>query len=391
VRTKIAPPPPQAYFVGSAVFHYLGPAFAVLLFARVAPLGVAWLRIVSAAVVFALWRRPWRTLGRAGYGTVRVVVALGIVLAVMNSCFYEAIARLPLGTVSAIEFLPVIVLAAMGVRSPRNGLALMLAVAGVFALVAVQLRGEPLGVALAFGNAALFALYIVLAHRVSRAPGVSGIDGLAGAMLIAAPVSTAIGGWAVIPHVLDPVAIGAGIGVGITSSVIPYVCDQLAMTRLSRATYSLMVSLLPATATVIGIVVLAQIPSARQVFGVALVVGAVALHRDRAEVVAARADRECTAADVARDIAAGSGSEAKRQTTRGEMMARRDESSRYREAAHSALDQIDRCVEYLRLIRKPTISRQLARNTSAIRRRIDERGSGGVPRERARVAPPPLR
>ena len=274
--------PPQAYFVGSAVFHYLGPAFAVLLFARVAPLGVAWLRIVSAAIVFALWRRPWRTLRHADRATVRLVAGLGAVLAVMNSCFYEAIARLPLGTVSAIEFLPVIVLAAMGVRSPRNGLALGLAVAGVYALVAVQLRGEPLGVALAFGNAGLFALYIVLAHRVSRASSVPGIDGLAGAMLVAAPVSSAIGGWAVVPHMLDPVAIGAGIGVGITSSVIPYVCDQLAMTRLSRATYSLMVSLLPATATVIGIVVLAQIPSGR--LGVVLVVVAVGLHRDRAGV-----------------------------------------------------------------------------------------------------------
>ncbi len=274
--------PPQAYFVGSAVFHYLGPAFAVLLFARVAPLGVAWLRIASAAVLFAVWRRPWRPVLLAGRSTVRLVVALGVVLAVMNSCFYEAIARLPLGTVSAIEFLPVIVLAALGVRSLRNGMALVLAVAGVFALVSVQLGGEPLGVALAFGNAALFALYIVLAHRVSRAPGIVGVDGLGAAMLVAAPVSTAIGGWAVVPHLLDPVAIAAGIGVGITSSVIPYVCDQLAMTRLSRSTYSLMVSLLPATATVIGIVVLAQIPSARQVFGVVLVVVAVGLHRDRA-------------------------------------------------------------------------------------------------------------
>ena len=281
-RSKAVVVPPQAYFVGSAVFHYLGPAFAVLLFARVAPLGVAWLRIVSAAVLFALWRRPWRSVLAAGRSTVRLVVALGVVLAIMNSCFYEAIARLPLGTVSAIEFLPVIVLAAMGVRSLRNGLALALAVAGVFALVAVQLRGEPLGVALAFANAGLFACYIVLAHRVSRAPGIAGIDGLAGAMLVAAPVSTAIGGWAVVPHLLDPVAIGAGIGVGITSSVIPYVCDQLAMTRLSRSTYSLMVSLLPATATVIGIVVLSQIPSARQVLGVVLVVVAVGLHRDTA-------------------------------------------------------------------------------------------------------------
>jgi len=195
----------------------------------------------------------------------------------------SAIARLPLGTVSAIEFLPVIVLAAMGVRSRRNGLALVLAVAGVYVLIAVQLGGEPLGAAFAFANAGLFALYIVLAHRVSRVPRFSGIDGLAGAMLIAAPVSTVIGGWAVVPHLVDPVAIAAGIGVGITSSVIPYVCDQLAMTRLSRATYSLMVSLLPATATVIGIVVLAQIPSPRQVLGVVLVVVAVALHRDRGE------------------------------------------------------------------------------------------------------------
>jgi inner membrane transporter RhtA len=284
--------PPQAYFVGSAVFHYLGPAFAVLLFARVAPLGVASLRIVSAAIVFALWRRPWRALRGADRATVLLIATLGVVLAVMNSCFYEAIARLPLGTVSAIEFLPVIVLAAIGVRSRRNGTALLLAVAGVYVLIAVQVGGEPLGVAFAFANAGLFALYIVLAHRMSRAPGVSGIDGLAGAMLIAAPVSTAIGGWAVVPHLLDPVAIGAGIGVGITSSVIPYVCDQLAMTRLSRATYALMVSLLPATATVIGIVVLAQIPSERQILGVTLVVAAVAFHRDRADAASRPADAE---------------------------------------------------------------------------------------------------
>jgi inner membrane transporter RhtA len=284
--------PPQGYFVGSAVFHYLGPAFAVLLFARVAPLGVAWLRIASAAIVFALWRRPWRALRGADRATLSLIAALGVAFAVMNSCFYEAIARLPLGTVSAIEFLPVIALAAMGVRSPRNGLALALAVAGIYVLVTVQFAGEAFGVAFAFANAGLFALYIVLAHRIARAPGVGGIDGLAGAMLIAAPVSTAIGGWAVVPHLLDPVAIGAGIGVGITSSVIPYVCDQLAMTRLSRATYALMVSLLPATATVIGIVVLAQIPSERQILGVTLVVAAVAFHRDRADAASRPADAE---------------------------------------------------------------------------------------------------
>ncbi len=273
--------PPQAYFAGSAVFHYLGPAFAVLLFARVAPLGVAWLRIASAAVVFAAWRRPWRALRAADSPTIRRLVALGAVLAVMNSCFYEAIARLPLSTVSAIEFLPVIALAAIGVRSPRNLGALALAVAGVYVLIDVRLRGGALGFGLAFANAGLFALYIVLAHRVSRQPGVGGIDGLAASMLLALPVVSALGGWQVLPHLTDPVAIGAGVGVGVSSSVIPYVCDQLAMSRLARETYSLMVSLLPATATVVGLVVLGQTPNARQVLGISLVVGALALHQER--------------------------------------------------------------------------------------------------------------
>jgi inner membrane transporter RhtA len=274
--------PPHGYFVGSAVFHYLGPSFAVLLFARVDPLGVAWLRILTAGAVFAVWRKPWRRARQLDRATWRLVLALGVTLAVMNSCFYVAIARLPLGTVAAIEFLPVILLAALGVRTPRNGLALALAVAGVYLLTDVRLASEPVGIGFAFANAALFAAYIVVAHRVSRAPALGGIDGLATAMLIAAVAITPIGGWGAARAFLDPVAIAAGLGVGVASSVIPYVCDQLAMARLSRATYSLMVSLLPATATVVGIVVLTQVPSSLEVLGVALVVAAVAVHRERA-------------------------------------------------------------------------------------------------------------
>src|SRR5579859_3677384 len=95
--------PPHAYFFVSAVFHYLGPAFAVLLFASLAPLGVAWLRIVSAAVIFAILRRPWRYYLTLPSAERRTIVALGVVLAAMNCCFYEAIARLPLATVGAIE------------------------------------------------------------------------------------------------------------------------------------------------------------------------------------------------------------------------------------------------------------------------------------------------
>jgi inner membrane transporter RhtA len=159
---------PELFFVGSAIFHYLGPAFAVLLFARIEPLGVAWLRIASAGVIFALWRKPWRRLRGLDSETTRLVVALGLVFAVMNSCFYVAIDRLPLGTVAAIEFLPVVALAALGMRTPRNALALALAVPGVYVLTDVRLEGEPVGVALAFANAGVLAHYIVLAPPISR-------------------------------------------------------------------------------------------------------------------------------------------------------------------------------------------------------------------------------
>jgi inner membrane transporter RhtA len=268
--------PPEAYFVVSAIFHYLGPAFAVLLFARVDVLGVAWLRIASAAVIFAVWRRPWRHVRGAG----RLLLAWGAVLALMNSTFYLAIDRLPLGTVAAIEFLPVIVLAALGTRTPRNMGALALAIPGVYLLTDVALEGDPLGVAFAFVNAALFAAYIVVSHRAAQNGTIPGIDLLGMAMLIAAVVATPIGVWGAAPAFVDPVALAAGVGVGVSSSVIPYVTDQLAMARMSRSTYALMVALLPATATVIGIVVLAQLPSAIEALGVALVIAGVAVHRD---------------------------------------------------------------------------------------------------------------
>lgn len=271
--------PPHLYFVISAVFHYLGPSFAVLLFARVQVLGVAWLRIASAALIFAVWRRPWRAFARLDGDGRRLLIAWGAVLAVMNVCFYSAISRLPLGTVSAIEFLPVILLAAIGVRSSRNLLALVLAVGGVYLLTDIRLAGAALGFAFAFANAVLFSLYIVIADRVAKRAALSGIDGLAGAMLIAAVVVTPIGGWEAARALLDPLALLAGIGVGVSSSVIPYVTDQLAMARLPRATYATMVALLPALATVIGIIVLAQIPSWVEVAGLALVVAGVALHR----------------------------------------------------------------------------------------------------------------
>ncbi|MGH3073644.1 MAG: EamA family transporter [Gaiellales bacterium] len=271
--------PASGYFVGSAVFHYLGPAFAVLLFARVEPLGVAWLRIVSAAVILAAWRRPWRAIAGLDAKTRRLLALMGCVLAAMNACFYTSIDHLPLGTVAAIEFLPVIALAAAGMRTPRNAAALGLAAAGVYAVTDVHLGGSPLGIGLALANAALFAAYIVAAHRVATSPGVAGIDGLAAAMVIAA-VAITPAAPAAAPALTDPALVGAGIGVGVTSSVIPYVCDQLAMARLPRSTYALLVSLLPATATAIGVLVLGQVPTNVEAAGVGLVIAGVALHRE---------------------------------------------------------------------------------------------------------------
>ena len=191
-------------FLVSAVFHYLGPAFAVLLFARVDVLGVAWLRIAAAALSSRSGAVPGTCCA------TRTVIAWGIVLALMNCCFYAAIDRLQLATVAAIEFLPVIVLAALGARTKRNAAALALAVPGVYLLTGVHLEGEPLGVALAFANAGLFAAYIVLAHRVASDPEIAGIDGLAGAMLIALIAVTPMAGWAAVPAFTDPVALAGG-------------------------------------------------------------------------------------------------------------------------------------------------------------------------------------
>jgi inner membrane transporter RhtA len=271
--------PPHAYFLVSAVFHYLGPAFAVLLFAHLEPLGVAWLRIAGAAAVFSVWRRPWRYYRGLQRAAKRNVLLLGGVLALMNICFYLAIDRLPLGTVGAIEFVGPIGLAALGMRSRRNLAALALAVAGVYVLTEVRLGGQPLGFVFAFADCALFVLYVILGHRLAADGGAAGIDRLGFAMLVAMVVAFPIGIRAAVPAFVSPLLLAAGIGVGVSSSVIPYVCDQLAMARLPRATFALLLSLLPAMASLIGAVVLHQLPSAVEVGGIALVIGGVMIHR----------------------------------------------------------------------------------------------------------------
>ena len=179
--------PPHAYFVVSAVFHYLGPSFAVLLFARVEVLGVAWLRIASAALIFAAWRRPWRAFAALDLDGRRLLLAWGCVLALMNCCFYLAISRQPLATVAAIEFLPVVGLAALGARTPpqpRSARA-----RGARGLPRdrrpARARAARRGVRVR-ERRAVRALHRACRSRRQARPRSSGIDGLAASMLIAA-------------------------------------------------------------------------------------------------------------------------------------------------------------------------------------------------------------
>ncbi len=288
---RIAALPPASFFVVSAIFHYLGPSFAVLLFAHVSVLGVAWLRIASAALVFAVWRRPWRLLATLGTEQRWVLLAMGAVLAAMNSLFYLAVDRLPLSTVGAIEFLGVVILAAAGTRTRRNLLALAMSIGGVAALTDIRIVNEPLGFVFAFANCAGFMLYVILGHKIANtnpdgskgdgARGVmSGIDQLGAAMLVAAIVATPFGIGGAVPTFTHPTWLIWGIAVGLCSSVIPYVTDQLAMARLRRATFAVMLAILPATATVVGLLVLRQVPTWQDLAGIGLVVLGVALHQE---------------------------------------------------------------------------------------------------------------
>jgi inner membrane transporter RhtA len=271
--------PPQAWFAVSAVFHYLGPSFAVLLFPSVGVLGVAWLRIASAALVFAPWTRPWRTFGSADRRTRLLLLALGACLAGMNCSFYLALDRLPLSLVAAIEFVGTIGVALYGLGSSRNFAALALSVAGIYFLIDIRWSSDALGLFWAVLNGLLFVGYIALGHAISRTGAAAGIERLGAAMAVAFlfvfPVGLAQG----LRAFADPLLLAAAAGVGICSSVIPYISDQLAMSRLPRASFALLLCLLPATATVIGAIVLAQVPNARDLCGIALVMSGVAVHK----------------------------------------------------------------------------------------------------------------
>lgn len=266
---------PQALFVAAAVSQYVGAALAVLLFAHVPAAGVAWLRVAASAAVLVAWRRPWRT--RWTRARLRLVAAFGLVLALMNLCFYLAIDRLPLGTAVAIEFCGPIAVAALGSRTRRDVAALALAALGVLALADVHLGGSPDGLALAAAAGACWAAYIVLGHRIAADRGIRPQDGLALGMAIGAlGLAPALAASAA-PALASAPLLGACVAVGVLSSAVPYALEQVAMRRLARAHFALLLALLPATAAVVGALVLGQLPSAVEAAGIALVVASASL------------------------------------------------------------------------------------------------------------------
>jgi inner membrane transporter RhtA len=270
--------PPYAWFGVSAIFHYLGPSFAVLLFPAVGVLGVAWFRIASAALIFAPFTKPWRTIREADATTRLLLLGLGVCLAAMNTAFYLALDRLPMSLVAAMEFVGTIGVALYGLRTRRNALALLLAVLGVFIMIDLKWSTDALGLLWASLNGALFVGYIVLGHKAAEGGANGGVERLGAAMAIAFVILMPIGFTEAARAFGALNLVLAGIAVGLCSSVIPYIADQLAMSRLPRQTFALCLAILPATATIIAAIVLAQIPSLQDILGVALVIAGVAVH-----------------------------------------------------------------------------------------------------------------
>jgi len=269
-----------ALFVVNAISQYAGASLAVRAFGAMPAAGVAWIRVLTGAVVLGAWRRPWRGLRRQPAASLLLVAAFGIALAFINLTFYLAIQRLPLGTAVAIEFIGPILVAAIGARGPRNLAALAIAIAGVATLSRISLSGSALGVVWALAAGMLWALYIVLAHQVARRG--LGTTGLSAAM--------AVGVVAIAPLAAAPALESAGhgavlllaVGAGLLSSALPYALDQVLLRRLSRGAFALLLSLLPATATVMGLVLLRQVPQPLQLLGIGLVVAAVVLRTPEA-------------------------------------------------------------------------------------------------------------
>jgi len=275
--------PPEVLFVVSGVSLYLGASVAVVTFQHLAPAGVAWWRVLAAGLVVVVVRRAWRrTWTRRALG---LAALFGAALAVMNLTFYLAIERLPLGNAVAIEFLGPTAVAALGSRTRRAWAALALAVVGVVVLAGVELGGSLVGVGYALVAGACWALYIVLGRQVATTG--SAVDGLGVGMLFGAVVIAPFGASTALAALATPWVVGLAVVAALLSNVVPYSLDQHVFPRVPRERFALLTSLLPATATVVGVLVLGQVPEAIDLLGITLVAVAVALGGREAATVEA--------------------------------------------------------------------------------------------------------
>jgi inner membrane transporter RhtA len=256
--------------LGSMTFVQLGLALSVHLFSEVGALGVVWLRLAWAGVILIVGvrPRPWRFRRPI----LLAAVALGVVTAGVAMLFMAAVARLPLGTASALEFLGPLGVAVARSRGGRLLLWPGLAAAGVLLLTHPwQGAANVAGIACALGAAICWAAYIVLTQAVGDE--VAGLHGLAVSIPVAGLVATLVSGPAVIPA-LTPHLILAGLGLALLLPVIPFSLEMYALRRLTTSAFGTMMCLEPAIALVAGLALLHQVPSAWSLTGVAFVIAA---------------------------------------------------------------------------------------------------------------------
>ena len=256
--------------MASMVCVQLGLAASVGVFDRVGPEGAAWLRLAWAGLLMIVLVRP--RLSGVDRSSLLACVALGVVTAGVTLLFMGAVARIPLGTASACEFL-----GPLGVAVARSGGRRQLAWPVLAAVGVVLLtepwRGsiDPVGVALARAAAGCWACYILLTKAVGDE--VAGLEGLAVSLPVAGLVATAVAAPSTLPHLTWSV-LGIGLGLAVLLPLVPFSLELLALRRLNTAAFGTLMSLEPAIALVVGLVVLHQVPHWWPVVGIAFVVAA---------------------------------------------------------------------------------------------------------------------
>src|SRR5690242_932364 len=260
--------------VGSMTMVQIGLALSVPLFGQIGPLGAVWLRLAWAAVILvvAVRPRPWRFRRPVLLATI----ALGTVTAGVTMLFMASVARLPLGTASALEFLGPLGVAVARAGNGQSGRRRLLwpglAAAGVLMLTHPwQGGGDLLGVLFALGAAACWAAYILLTQAVGDE--VAGLQGLAVSIPVAALVSTPFAAGD-LGRVLTPHFVLIGFGLALLLPVIPFSLEMMALRRLTTAAFGTLMCLEPALAVLAGLALLGQVPHVLSLAGVALVVTA---------------------------------------------------------------------------------------------------------------------